>query len=593
MGQTQLKVINQSKPITSIIILTHNQIEYTKLCIESIRKYTEKDTYEIIIIDNNSTDGTKDWLQEQDDLQLILNDYNAGFPAGCNQGIEIANGDNILLLNNDTIVTENWLTNLRTALTSSNDIGAVGPITNSASYYQTIPTSYKSIADMHNFASSLNVSNPAKWECRLKLIGFCMLIKREVIDKIGLLDERFTPGNYEDDDYSFRIVQEGYKLLLCKDTFIHHFGGASFKHVSNEYINLMTNNAKKFIQKWGFNSTYSSMIRFEIINLIDSPQLEPIRVLEVGCACGATLLEIKNQYPNAELYGIELNASEANIAGKFANVEAEDVEMKLSYPESFFDYMIFADVLQHLHNPWQVVENVKKYLKPNGKLLISLPNVMHYSVLRELLDGKWTYRDAGILDRRHLRFFTRQEMLKMLEDAGYTKIEIGATNLPVNEIDAKLISDLAALTDYARFEEETKAYQYLFRVHNLQEYNRIEQLLKSINEFHSIEAIDELADLIVSNDSLFTHTRNEIFNYPDCQNLFNMIAISMYNKKLYDYVLPLLQDSLSVNEQDDDTLYNIGYVLYQSGEFEIARSYLKKIRDKDEHVMSMIGTTHP
>lgn len=107
---------------TSIILLTYNQLDYTKLCIESIRKFTPKGQYEIIVVDNNSNDGTVEYLKAQEDLRVIYNDYNAGFPKGCNQGIEISKGESILLLNNDTIVTPNWLNNLDSVLYSSDDI---------------------------------------------------------------------------------------------------------------------------------------------------------------------------------------------------------------------------------------------------------------------------------------------------------------------------------------------------------------------------------------------------------------------------------------------------------------------------------------
>ena len=99
---------------TSIIILTYNNLEYTKKCLESIKKYTEKNSYEIIIVDNNSTDGTREYLKKEKNLKVILNDSNEGFPKGVNKGIKIANKENdILLLNNDTVVTTNWLKNLK------------------------------------------------------------------------------------------------------------------------------------------------------------------------------------------------------------------------------------------------------------------------------------------------------------------------------------------------------------------------------------------------------------------------------------------------------------------------------------------------
>ena len=224
---------------TSIILLTHNQLDCTKLCIESIRKFTPKGQYEIIVVDNNSTDGTIEYLKSQDNLRVIYNDYNAGFPKGCNQGIEIAKGDSILLLNNDTIVTPNWLNNLDKALYSNEDIGVVGAISNSCSNGQVINVIYQNIDEMIDFANLINMQEPTdKYELKQYLVGFCYLVKKSVIDKVGLLDERFTPGNFEDNDLSLRILLEGYKLLLCKNVFIHHFGSTPFRSNMESYINI-------------------------------------------------------------------------------------------------------------------------------------------------------------------------------------------------------------------------------------------------------------------------------------------------------------------------------------------------------------------
>ena len=108
---------------TSIIILTYNHLEKTKKCIESIKTYTKNEVYEIIVVDNNSNDDTINWLKTQSDITVIYNKENRGFPSGCNQGISEANKSyDILLLNNDTIVTNNWLTNLRKCLYSKSNI---------------------------------------------------------------------------------------------------------------------------------------------------------------------------------------------------------------------------------------------------------------------------------------------------------------------------------------------------------------------------------------------------------------------------------------------------------------------------------------
>jgi GT2 family glycosyltransferase/acetyltransferase-like isoleucine patch superfamily enzyme len=241
---------------TSIIMLTYNQLENTKLCIGSIRKYTVKEEYEIIVVDNNSTDGTVQWLSEQKDIKTIMNNENLGFPKGCNQGIKIAKGKNILLLNNDTIVTPKWLKNLIIALYSDNTVGAVGAATNFCSNNQVIPGKYNNTDELIEFAEKNNISDSKRWEEKIKLVGFCMLIKKEVIEKIGFLDEIYSPGNFEDDDYSFRIRKEGYRLLLCKDVFIHHFGSVSFNKDVGKFKDLLRINKEKFKNKWGFEPEY-------------------------------------------------------------------------------------------------------------------------------------------------------------------------------------------------------------------------------------------------------------------------------------------------------------------------------------------------
>jgi len=450
-------------PKTSIIVLTHNNLQFNKLCIESIREYTEKGTYEIIVVDNHSTDGTAEWLKTQKDIKVILNDENVGFPKGCNQGIEAAyRGNDILLLNNDTIVTPNWLSNLKKCLYSDNKIGAVGPVTNSCSYYQAIPTDYTNLNEMFKFAERFNVSDSTKWEQRIKLVGYCMLIKRSVVEKVGLLDERFTPGNFEDDDYSLRIQEAGYKLFLCKDTFIHHFGSATFNNIKLDYTRLIKENERKFKEKWGFSPFYSTDIRNEIIDLINADRDEKINVLEVGCACGATLLKIKALYKNADLYGIEVDEAASRIAGNFANITSEDFESaELSYPANFFDYIIFCDVLEHLYNPDAALKKIRNHLKRNGKILISIPNINHFSIIKNLLNQRWKYEDSGILDRTHVRFFTMDDLREMAEKTGYriSKVRIREYDgiSPEDELFLKTICQASKKSN----DLEYRAYQYL------------------------------------------------------------------------------------------------------------------------------------
>ncbi len=475
---------------TSIILLTYNGLLYTRKCIESIRTYTPPNDYEIIAVDNGSTDGTVEWLRAQSDLQVIYNKENAGFPKGCNQGMALAKGDNLLLLNNDTIVTPRWLEQLLACLYSDDRIGGVGPVTNAAAYYSALNVPYQTYEEMISFAGQHNLSDPSKWEERLKLVGFCLLIKREVYEAVGDLDEQFSPGNFEDDDYCLRIRQAGYRLMFCTDTFIHHEGSASFREDPQFFYALMQTNSRKFAQKWGFSPDYSLGIRTDILQCFEEPETEPIRILEVGCACGATLLELKNWYPHAELHGIELNPNAAEVASAFANVRTGNIEtMDMDMPLEYFDYIIFADVLEHLVEPWNVLRNVMPYLKENGKVLASIPNVAHYSVIRDLLKGHWTYTDKGLLDITHLRFFTREGILRLFSIAGFQSPELRLNILSSTQEDEEWMDTMARIVG-DRMKEEWRAYQYLvkaYKNHPADDMSRVEARAKLITVVRRIE----------------------------------------------------------------------------------------------------------
>ncbi len=236
--------------LTSIIILGYNQLGYTKLCIESIYRYTIS-PFELILVDNGSTDGTAEYVESIVGAKVIKNKENLGFAKGCNQGIEAAEGDYILFLNNDVIVTEHWLDNMIECLESDPKIGIVGPRSNYVNSAQIIDVSYDTIEGLHRFAGDFNRQGQDKWFEVDLLIGFCMLIKREVIDKVGLLDERFGLGNFEDNDFCLRTRTAGYRLVCAGNTYIHHFGNRTFAGNQVPYGEWLEENLKKFNEKWG------------------------------------------------------------------------------------------------------------------------------------------------------------------------------------------------------------------------------------------------------------------------------------------------------------------------------------------------------
>ena len=158
---------------------------------------------------------------------------------------------------------------------------------------------------------------------------------------------------------------------------------------------------------------------------------------------------------------MELNAGSAAIAGCFADVSAMDVE-KLERADWLgkFDYVIAADILEHLNNPWEAVSRIARLLKPGGKLIASLPNVMHISNIRNLLNGYWEYEDAGILDRTHLRFFTYRSICQMMEAADLQVTEMEKNTVPLSKPQKELMQHLLALPGIQLRQEELEAYQW-------------------------------------------------------------------------------------------------------------------------------------
>ena len=235
--------------LTSIVILTHNQLEYTRQCLESVRRLTDE-PYELIVVDNASTDGTVDYLRAMDGVRLIVNDVNRGFPAAVDQGIAASRGSQVLLLNNDTVVTTGWLRRLLDALHSDPKIGLAGPCSNFVGGPQQVGVRYDSVSELDGFAWDWGRDHH---DLRIeinRLVGFCLLIRREVIDAIGLLDEQFGIGCFEDDDYTPRANQAGYRAVIAGDAFIHHYDGRTFVGSGINYDALMHENHQRFLAKW-------------------------------------------------------------------------------------------------------------------------------------------------------------------------------------------------------------------------------------------------------------------------------------------------------------------------------------------------------
>ncbi|NIS74273.1 MAG: glycosyltransferase [Deltaproteobacteria bacterium] len=250
----------------SVIIVTFNNLESaTKPCIESIYDYTDVGDFELIVVDNDSTDGTKEYLgllkEEHPNVKIKINNENKGFAGGNNDGLRLAEGKYLVLLNNDTLVTPGWLDSLLLPLEKDRQIGLVGPISNAVGNEQMVTLegmtekSYVAVSEKYT-----RIHGNCRFDTE-RLGFFCVAMRRQVFNKVGFLDERFGIGFFEDDDYCIRVRSLGYRLVFTEACFVYHKGSLSFSKLGDQMLREMVDkNRVLFSRKHGKEWTYSDVV---------------------------------------------------------------------------------------------------------------------------------------------------------------------------------------------------------------------------------------------------------------------------------------------------------------------------------------------
>lgn len=249
----------------SLVVLCCNQLAYTQQTIDSILRFT-RHPYELIVVDNGSTDGTSEWLRsvspESDHLSryhVIINTENHGVAAGLNQALRAAQGAFICHLNNDIIVTDGWLSGLVSCARRDGRIGIVGCCTNPVKNPQGGFPACEGYADpqqVQRTAALLSLKNAGMTEPARIVHGFCMLITRQVLERVGTFDESYYPMNGEDVDLCFRTLAAGFLIVNALDVFVFHFYNTTAvsaelraRHGSPAHRELKAR--QRFLEKWG------------------------------------------------------------------------------------------------------------------------------------------------------------------------------------------------------------------------------------------------------------------------------------------------------------------------------------------------------
>ena len=257
----------------SIIVVTYNALEHTVRCIDSVIK-NSKD-YELIVVDNGSTDGTVGYLTGMKAAgkiqKLILNEENKNFGPGNNQGYAAAEGEIIVLLNSDTVVTIAWLEKMTECLAHRSDIAIVGCMANSSNGRQMVTGVHTGLHDLEQNAAAWGQKNYKKYVEVGIIYGWCMMVKREFLnDEKYIFDERFS-NSYEDNDLCLRARLKGWRLFVDQGTYIYHAGQGSFqKDFGRDFLKKYQKNGVeneiKFFDKWAPKKEQKLIAVYRIAN---------------------------------------------------------------------------------------------------------------------------------------------------------------------------------------------------------------------------------------------------------------------------------------------------------------------------------------
>lgn len=439
--------MNYNENVT-VIIPCWNEYENLKECVSLLREHYKK--IHIIVVNNGSIDKTQEWLDKQKLDNVYFEEGVQTVGRVLNIVLEKFNvNEYIFLIWPNVRVGKKTISSMIETLQKKN-AGIVGCCANNEKYEQNIELqSYEDLVRIEN-------TNVGKKDYEvIGCYGLCYGFAKSLVQKLGKFDENLA---YTDVmvDYQLRSIKENYVNIISRNSYVYE---NVVSEDNTKWIQLLRQSDRRYLrEKWQTNYfILSSNDKFNLLLCRDEE--DEFNVLEVGCDMGANLLGIKNKYLNCKIYGLEINKSSAEIGKHIANIECGNIEDENVNFDVKFDYIILGDVLEHLYNPLKTIEYCKTLMNKNGRIIASIPNVMHISIIEQLLKGEFRYTDIGLLDKTHIHLFTQKEIVKMFMEAGYIIETLQGIIFEITEKQKELIQKLMDISEGIT-EDMYKVYQY-------------------------------------------------------------------------------------------------------------------------------------
>lgn len=390
----------------TIGIIAYNRLDITKTCIESILKNTKEYNYKLILVYNESNqgEGILEYFKsiDHDNKMIIHFSQNVGAPIAYRQIIKNMEGKYYVHIPNDVIVTPNWLSNLIKCAESDIRIGMVNPVSSNVSNRQSVNLTFENYDQLQQKAAEYNVSDPTKWQERLRLITLGTLFKRECLETVGNLFDIGFMHDFGDDDITFRVRRAGYKTVLAGDTFVHH------DHEGIERPAWRLNSGRKnFNDKFFGIDAWDDVNNF-VIDLIDNyittpADTEDVSILGIDVKCGTPILDIKNSIRKYGVFSPEVSG--------FTQDSKYDIDLRTicddvvcdridyisdKYQENTFDYIILGNEINCYNDPERLIMKIYSLLKKSGQMFFKLKNNYNVFSLLYLIGYQFDYEDKTV-----------------------------------------------------------------------------------------------------------------------------------------------------------------------------------------------------
>lgn len=385
---------NENADVT-IIIQAYGNLMKTRTCIENIFKYTSHD-FELVLLDNGTPEN--DVLEYFESINyenktVIRMTKNITGVYAMDKILHGLECKYLVIIPNDVIVTQNWLENLLVCAESDESIGMVSAVSTNVSNLQTETLGgFSCIEEMQMKASAFNVSDPSKWEERIRMIPTATLYRREIFDVVGVYDLGFM-HDFGDDDFSFRVRRAGYKLMVCRDTFVHH--DHDQKALPQERMDILKQSRDFFKEKYHGVDAWDDTCNFILDSLktVAFENTEKKDILALDVKCGTPILDVKNHLRknHIEVASCKAYTTDAkyliDLQGMSDEVVCGDVEQTINCEHGKYDVIVLGKPLNCYNKPFELITKLAYLKKDGGFIIFSIKNTHSIVSILKIMGG--------------------------------------------------------------------------------------------------------------------------------------------------------------------------------------------------------------